>query len=168
MSLRKKRKRASSSAYLVRALNEHSLRRMRSGCGRSKRWRKRDDQRRLVEFLTALIGLRRSVYERAIKAIRRYVTATHRIADETSLAYGLFVMSLEAFAQTADAPTARWTDYEEVKRKRIDNALNEAPDKLKERVRSAVLDQRTCRRRPQISRLYDPTPLSCVFPCRGS
>jgi hypothetical protein len=94
----------------------------------------------LQEFIAGLIGLRRSAYERAMKAIRRYVTATHRIADDTSLAYSLFVMSLEALAQTADTPAAKWTDYEEAKRERIDEALKGAPDELKERVRSAVLN----------------------------
>jgi hypothetical protein len=91
-------------------------------------------------FVTALIGLKRDSYERAIRAIRRYVTATHRIADDTHLAYALFVMSIEALAQAADAPGAVWSDYDESKRRRIDKAIGDAPTDLAERVRSAVLE----------------------------
>jgi hypothetical protein len=91
------------------------------------------------DFVTGLIGLKRDSYEGAIRAIRRYVTATHRIADDTHLAYALFVMSIEALAQAADAPTAVWSDYDESKRMRIDKAIGDAPTDLAERVRSAVL-----------------------------
>jgi hypothetical protein len=91
------------------------------------------------DFVTALIRLKRDSYERAIRAIRRYVTATHRIADDTHLAYALFVMSIEALAQAADAPAAVWVDYDESKRRRIDKAIGDAPTDLAERIRSAVL-----------------------------
>jgi len=97
------------------------------------------DEALIQEFISALTALRRTSYETAIRAIRRYVTATHRIADDTSLAYSLFVMSIEALAQSVETPVADWKDYEEGKKKRIDEALNEAPEELKERVRSAVL-----------------------------
>lgn len=97
------------------------------------------DGRLINEFLLALIGLERASYEGAIRAIRRYVTATHRIVDDTSLAYALFVMSIEALAQATDAPMAAWEDYDEIKRERIDNALDGAPGDMAERVRAAVL-----------------------------
>lgn len=97
------------------------------------------DAEALNSFLQNLIGLKRAAYDGVIRAIRRYVTATHRIADETHLAYALFVMSIEAIAQTADVPLATWDDYEEGKRQRIDKALRGTEADLKERIRSAVL-----------------------------
>jgi hypothetical protein len=99
-----------------------------------------EDAALINDFIVALVGLRRAYYEGAIRAIRRYVTATHRIADDTSLGYSLFVMSIEALAQASDAPLPCWLDYDESKRDRIDTALNEAPSEVAERVRSAVLE----------------------------
>lgn len=40
----------------------------------------------LSAFITQLIGLERKTFEGAIRAIRRFVLGTHRIADELSLA----------------------------------------------------------------------------------
>jgi hypothetical protein len=99
-----------------------------------------EDVALINDFIVALVGLKRASYEGAIRAIRRYVTATHRIADDSSLAYGLFVMSIEALAQASDAPLPSWLDYDESKRDRIDTALNEAPAEVADRVRSAVLE----------------------------
>ncbi len=93
-----------------------------------------EDPARVDDFFKALIGLERESYEGAIRAIRRYVTATHRIADDTRLAYALFVMSIEALAQTADAPVGVWPDYDESKRRRIDDALEDSPEDVAERV----------------------------------
>jgi hypothetical protein len=93
----------------------------------------------LEGFLSALIGLPRKHYDGAIRAIRRYVTATHRISDDTSLAYALFVMSIEVLAQTAGTSAAEWADYDERKRQVIDNALKDAPNDIVEGVRAAIL-----------------------------
>jgi len=99
-----------------------------------------EDAALFCDFLAALIGLNRVSYEGAMRAIQRYVTATHRLADDIDLAYALFVMSIEALAQTSDAPVSAWLDYDETKRRRIDTALQEAPPPIAERVRQAVLD----------------------------
>jgi hypothetical protein len=101
---------------------------------------KPEDATLISDFVAALIGLKRDSYEGAIRAIHRYVTATHRIADDTSLAYALFIMSLEALAQTADDSVAVWGDFEESKRQRIDGALVDSPVDVAERVRSAILE----------------------------
>ncbi len=98
-----------------------------------------EDATLVTAFVKALLGLKRESYTGAIRAIRRYVTATHRIADDTSLAYALFVMSIEALAQTADVPVATWSEYDQSKRHRIDDALTDSPAELSDRVRSAVL-----------------------------
>jgi hypothetical protein len=98
-----------------------------------------EDEALINAFLSELIGLERVSYEAAIRAIRRYVTATHRIADDTNLAYALFVMSIEALAQSAQAPQTTWEDYDETKRGRIDDALHGVPAELAMRVRAAVL-----------------------------
>jgi hypothetical protein len=98
-----------------------------------------EDAAFVANFFKALIALRRDSYDGAMRAIRRYVTATHRIVDDTSLAYALFVMAIEALAQTADASVAAWPDYDESKRRRIDEALEGMSDEAAGRVRAAVL-----------------------------
>ncbi|HLH72957.1 MAG TPA: hypothetical protein VKX96_06710, partial [Chloroflexota bacterium] len=54
------------------------------------------DDEKLSAFVEKLVGLDRRHYEGAIRAIRRYVTGAHRIADDVNLAYALFVMSIES------------------------------------------------------------------------
>ena len=74
-----------------------------------------------------------------MRAIRRYVTGAHRIADEVNLAYALFVMAIESLAQSFDDHVADWADYDHAKRARIDAALSDATDETSEKVRQAVL-----------------------------
>ena len=97
------------------------------------------DAAMLDGFISALLGLPRKEYEGAIRAIRRYVTATHRISDDTNLAYALFVMSIEVLAQTAEPLMTDWSDYDEQKRRGIDKALKGADAAIADSVRAAVL-----------------------------
>lgn len=100
----------------------------------------RKDIDSLSPFVTDLIGLERKAYRAAIRSIHRYVTAMHRLVDDLDLAYALLVASIEALAQEFNSTLPLWEHYEEKKRKRIDNALIDAPDQIRERVRQAVLD----------------------------
>jgi len=93
----------------------------------------------LATFIDNLIALDRQTFEGAMRAIRRYVLGTHRIADEISLAYVLFVMSIESLAQGFDGHVPVWTDYDIAKRKRIDKALENVSPADAAKVRSAVL-----------------------------
>ena len=93
----------------------------------------------LSRFVKQLVGLKRKQFEGAMRAIRRYVMGTHRISEDLSLAYSLFVMSVESLAQKFDGHVAEWTDYEHAKRLRIDNALEGLAPEAAAKVREAVL-----------------------------
>ena len=97
------------------------------------------DEQVLSQFVTQLVGLKRKQFEGAVRAIRRYVMGTHRISNDLSLAYSLFVMSVESLAQRFDGHVAEWTDYEHQKRQRIDDALDGAQPETAAKVRNAVL-----------------------------
>ena len=97
------------------------------------------DDEKLSAFVEKLVGLDRRHYEGAIRAIRRYVTGAHRIADDVNLAYALFVMSIESLAQEFDGHVAEWSDYDEAKRLRVDTALADASVEAAENVRQAIL-----------------------------
>ncbi len=97
------------------------------------------DDEKLSAFIENLIALDRRHYEGAMRAIRRYVTGTHRIADDVNLAYSLFVMSIESLAQAFDGHVAEWSDYDEAKRSSIDTALADATVETAENVRQAIL-----------------------------
>lgn len=97
------------------------------------------DAEDLAAFMAALTGLERRAFEGAIRAVRRYVTASHRLADDVSLAHAMLVMSIESLAQGFDGHEPVWADYEEAKRRRIDDALDGVPGDAAERVRAAVL-----------------------------
>jgi hypothetical protein len=99
----------------------------------------RGDDDNLSAFVKNLIALDRRHYEGAIRAIRRYVTGAHRIADDVNLAYALFVMSIESLAQEFDGHVTEWSDYDEAKRSRIDAALDDATSETAEKVRQAIL-----------------------------
>jgi hypothetical protein len=93
----------------------------------------------LSNFITELIDLDRKTFEGAMRAIRRYVTGAHRIAEDVNLAYALFVMSMESLAQEFDGHIAEWSDYDQRKRAKIDEALDDAPESTADKVRSAIL-----------------------------
>ena len=97
------------------------------------------DDEKLSSFITELIALERKHYKGAMRAIRRYVTGAHRIADDVNLAYALFVMAIESLAQEFDGHVTVWSDYDHTKRARIDTALSAATDDITEKVRQAVL-----------------------------
>jgi hypothetical protein len=97
------------------------------------------DADHLQRFVTDLMALERKSYEGAMRAIRRYVIGAHRISGDVSLAYALFVMSMESLAQKFDGFEPAWDDFDQNKRRRIDEALGEAPEATADKVRAAVL-----------------------------
>ena len=99
-----------------------------------------EDAEHLKSFVTELMALERASYEGVMRAIRRYVVASHRISDDVNLAYALFVMSIESLAQEFDDFVPIWDDYDSTKRHRIDEALGEASEVVVEKVHAAVLD----------------------------
>ena len=98
------------------------------------------DTAKLVKIVSDLIGLQRKSYLAAMRAIRTYVTGLHRLADDLELAYTLLVASIESLTQGFDGHRAEWADYEESKRKAIDEALANADNKTTEAVREAILN----------------------------
>lgn len=103
-------------------------------------WCQPEDSENLIAFVKQLIGLKRSSYLAAMRAIRTYVTGLHRVADDLELAYMLLVASIESLAQGFDGHQAEWDDLDEGKRKSIDNALLDAPEDVCLRVRAAILE----------------------------
>lgn len=120
----------------------------------------RGDRDRLQRFVAELMALDRKSYAGAIRAIRRYVVGTYRIADDVNLAYALFVMSIESLAQEFDKFAPVWADYAHEKRQRIDDALTEAPNALAENVRAAIL----ANEHVAISRLFREFALAHIGP----
>lgn len=101
---------------------------------------KEEDKKHLVKFTNQLIGLERHKYLGVMRAIRTYVTGMHRIADDFELAYTLLVASLESLAQDFDGHKSCWEDYDQRKRKQIDEALSSADSEVTRKVRQAILD----------------------------
>lgn len=103
-------------------------------------WIKPLDCSALVDFVADLIGLQRKSFLAAMRAIRTYVTGLHRVTDDLELAYALLVASIESLAQDFDGHVGRWSDYEESRRRRIDDALSDADQDIAARVRAAVME----------------------------
>ncbi len=103
-------------------------------------WCRDEDCARLVRIVDGLMGLERQFHQAAMKAIRTYVISLHRLADDLEVSYTLLVASIESLAQEFDGYQATWTDYEESKRKRIDQALQGADEEIAKRLRDAILE----------------------------
>ena len=103
-------------------------------------WCKDDDAQQLVDFVHALIGLKRKAYLVCMRSIRTYVNALHRLVDDPELAYTMLVASIESLSQGFHPPTPTWEDYPEHKRSIIDDALTGADQETEEKVRNAVLE----------------------------
>lgn len=98
-----------------------------------------DEISALQPFVKDLMGLERKVYLSVNRSIRRYVMAMHRLSDDLDLAYALLVASIEALAQEFDGTIPVWEHYEERKRNRIDKALTETSESVRQGVRNAIL-----------------------------
>ncbi len=105
---------------------------------RSVNWQQGDAEH-LQHFVTNLMALERKSYEGAMRAIRRYIVGARRMSDDVNLAYALLVMSLESLAQKFDKFEPTWDEYDQAKRRHIDDALQEAPEIIADRVRAAIL-----------------------------
>jgi hypothetical protein len=105
---------------------------------RAVNWRQGDTEY-LQGFVSDLMALERKSYEGAMRAIRRYVVGAHRISDDVNLAYALFVMSIESLAQKFDGFAPVWDDYDQNKRRPVDEALGGIPQAAANKVRAAVL-----------------------------
>lgn len=98
------------------------------------------DEDLLNRVFEKVVSLKRAEFIGAMGAIRQYVIATHRLSDNPDLSYTLFVAAMESLAQSFDGHIGKWTDYEERKRQKIDNALENAPPEIVTRVQNAILE----------------------------
>ncbi|OBR53099.1 hypothetical protein [Paraburkholderia tropica] len=94
---------------------------------------------KLSTVVSDLLKLDRKSYMGAMKAIRRYVTAMHRLGDDLDLAYALFVAAIESLAQEFDDFNPDWEDYDQKKRGPVDAALHGASPEISLAVRTAIL-----------------------------
>lgn len=93
-----------------------------------------------VDFVKNLIDLERKYFLRAMRAIRTYVVALHRLSDDLELSYTLLVASIESLAQSEDEIELEWSEYDAAKRSKMDRALEGADTDTCRRVREAVLE----------------------------
>lgn len=98
------------------------------------------DADRLKVFVENLIGLKRKSFLATMKAMRTYVAALHRVADDAELAYTLMVAAIESLVQEFDAHKPKWSDLDESKRLPLDKALRDASREVSEAVRGVVID----------------------------
>ncbi|WP_322046642.1 hypothetical protein [Paraburkholderia sp. J67] len=94
---------------------------------------------RLANFFTDLLSLERKSFSAAMSAIRRYVTALHRLSDDLDLAYTLFIAAIESLVQKFHGTAPVWEDLDQRKRKPVDEALKDADFDTANAVRSAIL-----------------------------
>lgn len=99
----------------------------------------REAGNRLASFFTDLLSLERKSFSAAMSAIRRYVTAMHRLSDDLDLAYTLFVAAIESLVQKFHGTPPVWGDLDQRKSKPVDNALIDATSDVASAVRAAIL-----------------------------
>ena len=103
-------------------------------------WCRDEDAKLLIEIVSDLIGLQRKSFLAAMRAIRTYVVGMHRIGDDLELAYVLLVASMESLAQGFDDFRPLWDDYDETKKRKIDDALLNAEKDTAGKIRTALLE----------------------------
>ena len=102
-------------------------------------WCQPEELKFLEEFVEKIIGLPRHTFLGVMRALRTYVNAMHRIADDLELAYTLLVASVESLAQDFDGHVSDWESLDERKRQAVDEALSGADEVVAKRVRDALL-----------------------------
>lgn len=94
----------------------------------------------LHDFMGALLALNRAVYEKAMRAMRRVVSASERVAEDPTLAYTDYVAALESLSAGFDVATPTWERLDSRKRRILDPALNALAPHDAEPVRAAILE----------------------------
>jgi hypothetical protein len=94
----------------------------------------------LQDFVHQIVRLPRVKFLGAMRAIRTYVVAVHRVADDLELAYTLFVASVESLVQDFDGHQSDWESIDERKRVAMDAALSEAEPAIANKVRQALIE----------------------------
>lgn len=98
------------------------------------------ETQQFIDFVEQLMALEQRHYAAAMRAMKTYMSAIVRLADDCELAYTLLVASLESLAQQFDGHRAAWDDYDSSKRARIDKALKNAAGDVAHNVRTAILE----------------------------
>ena len=94
----------------------------------------------LSTFIDHVIGLHRGTFLGVMRAIRTYVNAMHRIADDLELAYALLVASVESLAQDFDGHPSDWDSVDERKRRALDAAMEGVDDAAADHIRGAIVE----------------------------
>ncbi|WP_454857535.1 hypothetical protein [Promicromonospora soli] len=90
--------------------------------------------------MTDLLALERPSFERAMRAIRHVVRATHNAVDDPTGAYTEMVEGLESLADADLAPAVEWDRYDGRKRALIDASLDGLDPERADAIREAVLE----------------------------
>ncbi|MDD2467464.1 MAG: hypothetical protein PHI97_26065 [Desulfobulbus sp.] len=122
-----------------------------------------EDLDTLKSFVFGLMGLKRKWYSAAIRAVRRYVTAMHRLSDDLDMSYALLVASIESLAQEFDGFIPIWDDIADRKRIFVDKALESAPNEICERVREAILKSEHAALKRRFCEFTNKYLQSCFF-----
>lgn len=93
----------------------------------------------LRDFLSNLLSLRRSEYERAMRTMRRVIAAGRRIIDDPTLAYTDYIAALEALSAGFEPPTPTWDRLDQRRRSILDPVLSGLEQEAQNSVRSAIL-----------------------------
>lgn len=91
-------------------------------------------------FIEQLLGLERRYYLAAMRAIKTYVVATHRLRDQLEASYALMVSSVEALVHEFDHYESTWEDIPSERRRAVDVALVGVDEERAARVRTAIVD----------------------------
>lgn len=94
----------------------------------------------LLAFMRALLALNRAVYVRAMRAMRRIVTASERVAEDPTLSYTDYVAALESLSADVEAPAPTWDRLDSRKRRVLDPALDALAAGEAEGIRTAILE----------------------------
>ncbi|MER7169188.1 hypothetical protein ABT336_24395 [Micromonospora sp. NPDC000207] len=99
-----------------------------------------NDVEALLAFTTSLLALNRRVYEQAMRAMRRIVTASERVAEDPTLAYTDYVAALESLSVETEVLDTGWDRYPHEKKKVLDPVLAMLTGEQAGQMRSAILE----------------------------
>jgi len=91
-----------------------------------------------ADFVEELLALDRRSFLAAMRAMRTFVSALHRLTEDVSLAYALMVSAVESLAQNFDGHEPTWTNVNERLRLPLNDVLRNAPTDVADGVRNAV------------------------------
>lgn len=92
-----------------------------------------------ISFIDKVLGLERNIYKKIISCISAFDTALKTVDQDLNLAYSIMIYSLETLSQSFDDYQAKWEDYDQNQRNKLDKILQDLTQEKSTEIKNVLI-----------------------------